>query len=421
MADEVMKIFNVIFFLISTLSSYEVAYAFGQKPADFDEYCYENVFFFNDPYRDHSYYNCKKLRKKPVIPVSDSCGVEAIYPGFSGKYFGEIQTIAPRFLYEMDERRHVAYLKDREDYPDYNNLIIHESYYPKNKGVLKIVDEVNLEADVLGSTYCHQKNPTNAEQAFSPGFDIPANFIDYWRPEYIKFKWENKLANLISDYPNIDLMTAYELNLRSAQLWRELVICEGGAEQARNTIALDQWSCSELRKKYTDLQLGVGGYLMTFNGLEKEKRMSIDADMIRGGQIPHMGSPALNAALEAVRYGRIRLPAVHPLFTHFLFGYMLSDAFELHNDNEERSRRGALQLLKMLPRKDCLPIGLWPSNVAGANRALIKNLTKSSGARFKDTGVIQIECTGEILPEFYVKEDQGLYNQYLKIYRRYMR
>ncbi len=121
---------------------------------------------------------------------------------------------------------------------------------------------LSLEEDLLKYMYYHKKTAEKCVDVFLPGFDIPANFVDPWTPDWV----ENKcITEIISDEAKLtevrDLKIDYEslvsLNISAANLWKKMKDCFTGdqaekAEKARRAYFENRWPESKEGQNVTE-------------------------------------------------------------------------------------------------------------------------------------------------------------------------
>ena len=307
---------------------------------------------------------------------------------------------------------------------------------PLCKELLQSPDTGKAEARLR--SYCQPRIPNNAREAFLPQYDVPALIISDWSRQHLESQWQGSESRLSQSYPHAPAESVYRLNLEAERLWTLMVSCHLGDEEiARHSYYQARFDCSRSEVSGTTLVSQIARFLSNVEDFFATTSfpqafpscmdpMSIAQTIVnRGPQFQSSASP---------------FPALHPLFVQASMQALLKqvpigESISMkrfvqrldHGVQRLNFFNSLSQISTWIPNAACSTYGLWPS----AGRSVIRALTDTSlkllvtvpeignMIRLKETDYLATGCTSELLPVFYVKEENEIALEMRGISKKY--
>lgn len=217
-----------------------------------------------------------------------------------------------------------------------------------------------LSSSIFRKRLCYQKVPSRFQEAFAPGYDVPADFVNLWTSRRILDSLR-AFTDQLKTKPPVDMAVYLAMNQRAVDLWDRMVASEGSAEAARAAYFRAEFAGTDgvaIRAEATALHQNVVDFLRT-TGF---------GDTLFDGKTPEtFGEPPLP-------FLRSRLET-HPLLMQ-IFAEIIADWFptetkkstlrdwaqaNLGNPAALRASENIMRLMALLPMSGLAPMGLWPT------------------------------------------------------------
>jgi hypothetical protein len=362
---------------------------------------------------------CQKLLTLKELPVDPSCGdnisMQVIYPDFNGDYsMSPLTTNSGQFIIHGTGKH----------------------AYSQYKPGPQLVSEIRLEKTALDRFYCHKKYPQKTSEVFAEGFDVPAATISLWTRGYIESRWKPRLEALLAKYPNYDLVSLYELNLKAADLWASYLACfNGDAEKARAAYFKGEFICDNSDVDGKALKVDTATFVHNFSTF-------FDTSYFKKPEILVNNSYDLEYKLrrgdDIAKIEIGELTSMHPLFVQVAM-QVLSDIYHPGGATEDElqakiatgqiTQRGFIalsQFFSMWTGTGCDTLGLWPSAGRAVFSSIVLSTLQSMAAMTKgrlravDYNVQAVGCKeGYRLPYIYSDDKATISRDFAKITSRY--